>query len=106
MIIMRSKHIVLAALLLWANLNFSQTYQFDFSDTISVFEMGSELENPWVGGINSAQISTIELNGDGLADLFIFDRTDDAIMTYINNGSSGVPSYTHAPEYESIFPSD
>ena len=68
MIIMRFKHTALAALLLWANPNFSQTYQFDFSDTISVFEMGSELENPWVGGINSAQISTIELNGDGLAD--------------------------------------
>ena len=88
------------------NVSFAQLYQFELIDTVSVLEGSVEIENPWASGINSAQISTIELNGDGLDDLFIFDRTDNMILTYTNNGSVGSPKYTHAPQYQDLFPTD
>lgn len=71
---------------------------------VSVFENESELKNPWTGGLNYLQYSTIELNGDGFEDLFIFDRSCHKYLTYLNDGIVGQVSYTYAPEYESIFP--
>ncbi len=88
------------------NVSFAQFYEFELTDTVVALEGGIEIENPWVSGINSAQISTIELNGDGLDDLFIFDRTDNMILTYTNDGSAGSPKYTHAPQYQDLFPTD
>ncbi|MBL4578584.1 MAG: hypothetical protein JKX74_08930, partial [Flavobacteriales bacterium] len=32
------------------------------------------LKNPWAGGLNSPQFSQIDLNGDGIKDLFIYER--------------------------------
>lgn len=85
-------------------LGYGQLYGFNFVDTISITEGGSPLTNPWVGGINAGQVSTIDLDGDALEDLFIFDRTDNKIMTYINTGTVGTPEYVHTPEYEDQFP--
>lgn len=83
----------------------AQQYKFDFIDSVLVNDGGTTINNAWAGGINSAQFSTIELNGDGLPDLFIFDRTDNKILTYINMGTVGSPEYVHTPEYQNIFPS-
>ena len=58
----------------------------------------------WAGGINSGQFSEIDLNMDGILDLFVFDRDGDKISTYINNGTIGAIDYTYAPEYEDKFP--
>jgi len=100
------KYLFIIASLTCLNVSFAQFYEFELTDTVVVLEGGIEIENPWVGGINSAQISTIELNGDGLDDLFIFDRTDNMILTYTNDGSVGSPKYTHAPEYQDLFPAN
>ena len=61
---------------------------------------GQELANPLTGGINTPQLSTIDLNNDNVEDLFIFDRVGNVIMTFVNDGSS----YTFAPEYINNFP--
>ena len=58
----------------------------------------------WAGGINAGQFSEIDLNQDGILDLFVFDREGDKISTYINNGTNGVSDYSYAPEYEDQFP--
>jgi len=86
--------------------SYGQQYQFDIIDSVPVTEGGSTIAFPWASGINSGQLSSIELNGDFLEDLFVFDRTDNKILTFINQGSVGNPVYKHAPEYQKLFPTD
>lgn len=69
-----------------------------------VDESKSILQYPWVGGMNSCQFGEIDMNLDGINDLFVFDRHGDRIMTFINGGTSNEVDYTYAPEYISNFP--
>ncbi len=74
------------------------------NDSIPVKINGSYITNPWAGGINFIQASEIDLNQDGIKDLFIFDRTGNKIRTFINNGTANNVDYRYAPQYESKFP--
>jgi hypothetical protein len=56
------------------------------------------------GGLNTPQFSQIELNGDSLSDLFVFDRSVDVVRTYRRNPNGGELNY--APEFEAFFPDD
>ena len=71
---------------------------------IPVTHNGTLLENPWVGGFNAPIFSEIDMNGDGVKDLFVFDRDGFRISTFINNGTVGQVDYHHAPEYRKRFP--
>jgi len=78
-------------------------------DSILVKKNASEyFRNPWAGGLNSPQFSPIDLNGDGIKDLLVYER--DVVdqkgtrLTFINNGTADSVDYTYAPEYQSIFP--
>ncbi len=65
---------------------------------------GTTLEVPWAGGLNYPLFSQIDLNDDGLLDLFAFDRSDNRVTTYLNNGIVGPNCWRYAPEYENAFP--
>ena len=79
---------------------------FDRNDNFIVLDVdGNTMENPWAGGFNSVQFSEIDLDLDGIKDLFVFDRTGNRISTFINSGLSNQVAYTYAPEYISLFPS-
>lgn len=65
-----------------------------------------DLREAWVGGMNSAQFSPINLNNDSLPDLFVFDKVGDKVLTYLNNGNGTDSTFTYAPQYEALFPSD
>src|SRR4051812_8780602 len=41
--------------------------------SIPVTVNGNTLVNAWAGGLNSPQFSEIDLNGDGIKDLFVFE---------------------------------
>ena len=85
------------------SLDFSaQKYGFERVDSVTVTVGGVQLNYPWVGGINAAQFSTIHLNNDTIEDLFIFDRTGNKVLTFINSGIGS--GYVYAPEYENQFP--
>ena len=43
-------------------------------DSVAVSDGNEELKNPWAGGLNSPQFSQIDLNGDGIKDLVLFER--------------------------------
>lgn len=62
---------------------------------------GDTLLYPWAGGHEGPQFSNIDLNNDGVQDLFAFDKTGSTVTTYLNLGNG---KYMHAPEYESFFP--
>lgn len=72
--------------------------------SLPVERNGIQLRQPWVGGMNSPQFSPINLNGDSLKDLFVFDRVGAKVLTYVNNGSGNDTTYDYAPQYESLFP--
>ena len=99
---MNKKLVVLFSLLLLAGISHAQMY-FNRTMNIPVVN-GSQLQLPWAGGLNYPLFSNIDLNDDGLIDLFAFDRSDNRVTTYINTGTSGSNCWRYAPEYENIFP--
>ncbi len=76
---------------------------FDRLD-IPVFKNGQPLKLPYTGGLRAGQFSNIDLNQDGVKDLFVFDRNGDQVLTFIKTGAPGSIDYVFAPEYISVFP--
>ena len=83
-----------------SSIGIGQNTFFSKVDDVEVIENSSMLSSPWMGGINAAQFSTIDVNNDNLEDLFIFDRTGNTISIYINTGSD----YIYSSEYADKFP--
>jgi len=77
----------------------AQSY-LHFDSSIPVETNGKSLLMPWAGGLNSAQLNSFDLNGDGTPDLAVFDRTANKVFTYLAIGNQ----YSYAPAYESYFP--
>lgn len=75
-------------------------------DTIPVSGTSGPLLYPWAGGLNYCQFSEIDLDLDGIQDLFVFDRTGNKVLTFINQGTASQVDYVHAPEYQLSFPQD
>ncbi len=74
-------------------------------DSIPVTEEGSPLINAWAGGFNSPQFSEIDLNGDGIKDLFAFERNwYGMVKTFINSGTANHVDYLHNAGYQHKFP--
>ncbi len=72
--------------------------------SIPVIRNGVQLRDPWLGGFDSPQFSSCDLNQDGIADLFVFDRAGNKVYTYLGNGGGIDTMFTYAPQYESLFP--
>jgi hypothetical protein len=84
-------------------LSFGVQAQFIFLPDTSVHVLsmdGQVLINPWAGGLNAGQYSKMDLDGDGVEDLVVFDRTAQRVMTFLRRDNSWV----HSPYYESFFP--
>ncbi len=74
---------------------------------IPVTEEGRILSNPWSGGLNYVQYSKIDLDGDDQEDLFVFDRSVNKVLPFINEATEAEEiNYKYAPEFESIFPEE
>ena len=77
-----------------------QKLSFNQSQDLTVVKTGDTLISSWAGGINSAQISTMDLNNDQLNDVVIFDKSGNKILTFINV----IDHYVYDSQYESFFP--
>ena len=64
---------------------------------------GNSLPLAWLGGLNAPQWMTADLDGDGIDDLYLFDRAGDAQIALRGDGSG---NYTIAPELTAGFPAD
>ncbi|MCB0401367.1 MAG: T9SS type A sorting domain-containing protein [Flavobacteriales bacterium] len=83
----------------WSQIHFSR------HDSVLVKNMpGDTLKNPWAGGFNSVQFNEVDLNLDGIMDLFVFDRTGNKRSTFINDGTPNQVAYRHDPSYLAYFP--
>jgi hypothetical protein len=87
---------VLLPIILWA-----QPIQFNLANKAS-FKMNSvdTLLYPFTGGINAPQFNKLDLDGDNIEDLLVFDRNGSKLTTYLFK----LGKYVYAPEYESQFP--
>ena len=81
------------------------------NDSIPVIVNNDTLRLAWASGLNSAQISEIDLNNDGKLDLFLFEAnneynpiTGDKTYMFINKGGSGEMNYVFDPSYRDNFP--
>src|SRR5262245_11507847 len=61
---------------------------FRLNDTSPVTQYGNSLSMPWTGGINFPQWSEVDINNDGLKDLFMFDRSNNRVMVLKNTGGA------------------
>ena len=73
----------------------AQSIAFRRVDSIPVVVNNITLNNAWAGGINFPLFSEIDLNGDGIHDLFLYDRSNARISTFINDGSAGEIGRAH-----------
>lgn len=80
--------------------------RFRMSQAIPVSVESKALTDPWSGGVNTPQFSTIDLNQDGQEDLFVFDRQLQKAFTWLAVQENGQWRYSYAPEYEAFFPKD
>ncbi len=69
-----------------------------------IFMDGKELLYGTVGGLSAPQYSEVDLNNDGIQDLFLYDKIGGVGLTFINGGTPNEMDYTYAPEYLSNFP--
>lgn len=80
--------------------------RFRLRTDVPLATAAGKLANPWSGGLNTPQFSTIDLNKDGREDLFIFDRMLRKVFTYLAVQEQGRWRYQYAPEYEAVFPEE
>lgn len=81
-------------------------FRYDQSPTVSI--NGKALLNPWAGGLNSIQYSTMRLNDDARDDLVVFDRATNKVSTFIatDNPTGNGMAWQYAPQYEIAFPTN
>ncbi len=76
------------------------TLTYDNSIPVSIDD--NQLPDPWAGGINAAQYGRLDLNGDGLNDLVLYDRSSNLVNTFINTSGE----FIYNPDYRIYLPED
>jgi hypothetical protein len=101
---MKTALLLLCTLLTICTARAQQPYRFIQENRIKVLEQQDTLINAWAGGLNAAQYSNIDLNGNGRMDLAVFDRSSNRLLTYIATPASGGMRWEYRPEYTTLFP--
>jgi hypothetical protein len=78
--------------------------QYNVNYSIRIDRGFDSLNYVWVAGMNNPEFSEVDLNNDNILDLFVFDKSDFSIHTFINKGSPNQIDYIYAPQYENHFP--
>ena len=84
-------------------LSHAQT-DYRLNDTIPVTEYGNTLSMPWTGGINYPQWGEVDINNDGLKDLFMFDRSNNKVMVLKNTGGTNPNTFQFVDSFKTHFP--
>jgi len=102
------KKLFVFALFLFAFRSAGVAQAFVRIDTVQVIDSVLPLKNPWAGGLNYPTFWPIDLNGDNIMDLVVYEPGlmpgHYRLMPFLNAGDSGQVAYTYAPKYISTFP--
>ncbi|HHE64523.1 MAG TPA: hypothetical protein ENL09_00700, partial [Bacteroidetes bacterium] len=82
----------------------SAQFNFERVEDIPVVRNGTTLDLAWTGGFNNPQFSNIDIDMDGIQDLFVFDRSGDVSLLYLTSIEGEEITYTLALEYLDNFP--
>jgi len=82
----------------------AQFFRFEAIQGPQVVQNGYTLKYPWAGGLTAPQFGEMDVNGDGLKDLIVFDRTDETIQVWTRRVENNQVSYALAPGYSTLFP--
>lgn len=85
-------------------LSISLSAQYLKQSELSVIEEGNIIKNPLTGGLNSCQLSNIDLNNDGKQDIFVFERVGDRVLCFLNNNDGTGNDFDFSQEYSENFP--
>lgn len=95
-----NKIVVLLFLTFSFTSNAQDIFRFDQSLEIEIDEVA--VPNPFSGGINSAQIQTIDLTGDNIEEWVIWDINSRQVLVFSKSGEN----FIHLPELSYFFPDD
>lgn len=65
----------------------SKAQSFQFLN-IPVSQNGVVLKSPWAGGLNAPQWASLDINQDGLNDLYAFDRMGNIHLTFLSESNT------------------
>jgi len=86
----------------------AQVFGFYRTDSIIVIDnslsTNDTLTVAWSGGLSHSEFSNIDLDGDGILDLYIFDRVGNRFLLLQNNGIANTISYKNEFTQMSAFP--
>ncbi|WP_075351817.1 T9SS type A sorting domain-containing protein [Algoriphagus marinus] len=75
---------------------------YNLKNDLSIDLSGEILTAPFAGGINSAQIQTIDLTGDGTEEWVIWDINSRQLQVFEKSGDT----FRHLPDLSYLFPAD
>ncbi|MDB4728305.1 hypothetical protein OAF63_05900, partial [Saprospiraceae bacterium] len=65
---------------------------------------GKELTSAFAGGMNAPQFSEVDLDGNGIKDLYVFDRIGDIHLTFLQENTGDETEYRFEPRFAKNFP--
>ncbi len=101
---MSIRSIVLSSLVISFTPSAVAQMDLHFDGNIPVSRQDVVLDLAWAGGINSSQVSPIDLDMDGLKDLFFFDRIGNKVTILRNTGGTGTSGYEITREFDHLWP--
>ena len=80
--------------------------QFDlrFDPSVPVNAGGNDVPKAWWGGLDAPQFSNIDLDGDGVKDLFAFDRSGGKALTLLRQEGNHPSGYVLSHAYDNVHP--
>jgi hypothetical protein len=98
--------IVLFAFMISCSCFINAQFIFDYYDSIKVIKGLDTIQQPWTGGINHTQVSTIDFDFDGEEDLFLFDRSSNKVTLFMKEFNGLDNYYKLELNAQSKFPND
>ncbi len=99
------KHLLLLIISCLAFQVEAQNIRFHYSNALKFVDTNNDtFAYPFIGGMDAPQFNEVDLNQDSIKDLMVFDRSGNKILTFLNEGITGQPSYFYAPQYAAQFP--
>lgn len=81
----------------------SAQQRYALTSAIQADFQGKNLSMPFAGGINAAQIQTLDINGDGSEEYIVWDINSRMISVFRETQNGG---FEHLPQASYFFPSD